>query len=39
MNNWIPLEVSHKGCRHKLVKLVQESQQDCESGSRIEVFV
>lgn len=37
--DWVPLEVSHKGQRHKISRMGQESQQDAESGMRVEFFV
>ena len=37
--SFVPLEISHKGERHKLHELVQESQQDSETGMAVESFV
>jgi len=32
------LEEVYKGCRHKLAKYIQETQQDSESGMEVKSF-
>jgi hypothetical protein len=32
------LEETYKGCRHKLAKYIQETQQDSESGMEVKTF-